>query len=396
LPMSAPLFLKQAQEHLPRAVELRRRIHACPELGLELPETRAAILEELEGLGLDIRTCTTTSGVIATLRGARPGPTLLLRADMDALPMTEDNDFAFKSRHPGRMHACGHDAHVAMLVGAARMLAELRGELAGAVKLMFQPGEEGFFGARHMIEEGVLEAPQVDAAFAIHVDPRLPSGLVATRPGPLLASADNFSIEVSGRGGHASMPHDAVDPIPVACEIVLALQSLVTRRIDVFRPVVLTVAKIEAGTTSNVIPASARLRGTLRAVSEESGERARAGIQRVVAGIAAAHGVEARVELERGYPVTANDPGFVEFSLRASRELLGGAKVVEMPSPLMGAEDFSYVLERVPGAMFFLGARPEGVERAAPCHSNLMQIDEAAMATGMALHAAIARSYLSA
>jgi len=308
--------------------------------------------------------------------------------------MTEDNALDFKSRHPGRMHACGHDAHVAMLVGAARVLAEARGELAGAVKFMFQPGEEGFFGARSMIEEGVLEAPRVDAAFAIHVDPRTPLGMVETRRGPLLASSDNFTIEVIGRGGHASMPHDAVDPIPVACEIVLALQSLITRQIDVFRPVVLTVAKIEAGTTSNVIPETARLRGTLRAVSEESGERARVGMERLVTGIAAAHGLEARIKLEKGYPVTVNDPGFVGFVVDTSRALLGEAQVVEMPSPIMGAEDFSYVLQRVPGAMVFLGARPQGVQNPAPCHSNLMQIDENAMATGIALHVAVARAYL--
>jgi amidohydrolase len=389
------MILKYAQEQLPRAIELRRRIHACPELGLELPETRAAILGELADLSLEVRTCTTTSGIVATLRGSRPGPTLLLRADMDALPMSEDNALDFKSRHPGRMHACGHDAHVAMLVGAARVLAQTRGELAGAVKFMFQPGEEGFFGARHMIEEGVLETPRVDAAFAIHVDPRTPSGTVETRRGPLLASSDNFTIEVVGKGGHASMPHDAVDPIPVACEIVLALQTLVTRQIDVFRPVVLTVAKIEAGTTSNVIPETARLRGTLRAVSEESGERARAGMERLVAGIAAAHGLEARIKLEKGYPVTANDPSFVGFVLDTSRALLGESQVHEMPSPIMGAEDFSYVLQRVPGAMVFLGARPEGVRDPAPCHSNLMQIDENAMATGIGLHVAVARAYLA-
>jgi len=386
-----PELRREAQSLLGDAVALRRRIHEHPELGLENPRTRDVVLEALAGLDLEISRSQQTTGLVARLRGGRPGPTILLRADTDALPMPEDTGLSFASQEEGRMHACGHDAHVAMLATGARLLAGRRDELAGEVRFMFQPGEEGLGGARVMLEEGLLEG--VDAAFAIHVDPTVPAGAVASRAGALLAAADAFVVEVTGKGGHASMPHHALDPIPVACEIVSALQSLVTRRIDVFDPAVLSVTQVEAGTAFNVVPERALLKGTIRSVSQRTRDRLRAGLQRVVEGVTAAHEMQGEVRLFPGYPVTENHGGFVEFARGVVSKLVGDERWIEMPAPIMGAEDFSYVLEQVPGAMVFLGARPDDAA-VAPIHSNRMILNESAMATGIALHAAMALCYL--
>ena len=387
-------LLEEAKALLPDCIALRRRLHAEPELGLDLPATQKAVLEAIAGLGLEVETGGRTSAVVAMLRGARPGPTLLLRADMDALPMKEDTGLDFASTREGAMHACGHDAHVAMLASAARLLAARRGELAGNVKLVFQPGEEGFGGAKILIDEGVLSrAPRVDAAFAIHVDPSTPAGVVAGRAGPILAAADLVSIDLTGRGGHASMPHLTLDPIPAACEIVLALQSLVTRRIDAFDPAVLTIARLQSGTTANVVPETANLLGTLRVVSERTRTAMHEGIRRVAEGVAAAHGLGVKAHVVAGYPVTVNDAGFAGFARAVASELVGARRVVDIPQPIMGAEDFAFVLQQVQGAIVFLGARPEGRE-SGPLHSNRMVLDEDALATGIALHAAVALRYL--
>jgi len=380
-----------AEELLPRAIDLRRRIHRHPELGLQLPETRRAILEDLEGLDLELELSQKTSGIVATLRGAKPGPSIVLRGDMDALPMPEDTDLAFKSEVDGAMHACGHDSHVAMLSGAARLLAAHRDQLAGNVMFMFQPGEEGFHGAKLMLDEGLLDG--ADAGFAIHIFPIVPCGMVASKRGALMASADEFKIELRGRGGHASMPHQALDPIPAACELVGALQTMVTREADAFDPVVVTVSVVHAGTTYNVIPETARVGGTIRSISERARKRTHDAIGRVARGIADAHGLEADVELILGYPVTINHDAFTDFALDTARALLGGDKVVESPNPVMGAEDWSYVLQRIPGCMVILGVRPDDAAPA-PCHSNRMVLNEQGMATGIALHGAVALRYL--
>jgi hippurate hydrolase len=394
--MEAPMtdlvpLLDAAKELLPEVTALRRAIHQEPELGLENFATRDKVLQMLSGLPLEIALHRKSSGLVATLRGARPGRRILLRADTDALPMPEDNDLPFRSQRPGAMHACGHDSHTAMLAGAARLLAGLRDELAGEIVFMFQPGEEGFAGAQVMLDEGL---PEADAAFAIHITPLMPSGMIGTRAGPLLASADFFHVAVKGKGGHASMPHDCRDPIPAACEIPLALQTLVTREFNVADPVVVTVTRIAGGTTGNVIPETVELQGTIRALSEIARKRAQDGLGRVAKGIAQAHGVEADVTLLRGYPVTVNDASFADFSKQVARELLGSRGVIEFDAPVMGAEDFSYVLQRTPGAMVFLGLRPHGADHPAPCHSNRMLIDEDGMAHGVALHAAVALRFL--
>ena len=402
---SAPAIgglLDAAEALQPEVVAIRRRIHRRPEIGLDLPATQAVVLEELAKIGLEGRRGTALSSVVAVISGGRPGPTILLRADMDALPVHEDTGLDFGSEIDGAMHACGHDTHVAMLLGAARLLQERRAELPGTVILMFQPGEEGYAGARTMIEEGLLDAAagggvRPTGALAIHIGTRYPTGEIHLRPGPQMAATDVIRITVRGRGGHASAPHDAVDPIVVAAEIVLALQAMVTRRIDVFDPAVVTIAQITAGTTNNIIPETAFLFGTIRSVSEETRENVRAGVRRVAEGIAAAHGATAEVDLEAGYPVTINDPPFTAFVMDTARSLIGDDRVAEMPAPIMGAEDFSYVLQDVPGAMAFLGARPAGQDPAtAPQnHSNVVVFEESAMPVGVALYAAVAIRHLT-
>ena len=385
-------------------VAIRRRIHRRPEVGLDLPRTQAVILEELSKLGLQGTKGDKLSSVVAVIEGRRPGPTILLRGDMDALPLHEDTGLDFSSEDDGAMHACGHDTHVAMLLGAARLLQERRAELPGHVILMFQPGEEGMGGANTMIEEGLLDADvrgggvRPTGALAIHISTRYPSGEIHLKPGPEMAATDVIRITVRGRGGHASAPHQTVDPIAVAAEIVIALQAMVTRRIDVFDPAVVTIAQITAGTTNHIIPETAFLFGTIRSVSEATRAEVRAGVRRVAEGIAAAHDASAEVDLEPGYPVTINDPAFTAFVTDTARTLVGPERVVELKAPIMGAEDFSYVLQQVPGAMAFLGARPAGEDPAtAPQnHSNLVIFDEAAMATGVALYVAVAIRHLAA
>ena len=388
-------LLDTARELLPDVVDLRRQLHRHPELGLELPRTQSAVLDALDGLGLEISVGERLSSIVADLRGGRPGPTVLLRGDMDALPMPEDTGLDFASTVDNTMHACGHDAHTAMLVGAARLLSARRDDLAGNVRFMFQPGEEGSGGAALMIDEGVLDG--VDAAFAMHIAPNVPSGIVAWRPGAAMASADELTLVVTGRGGHASSPHWALDPVPVACELVLALQSMVTRTVDVFDPAVLTIAQIAAGTVNNVIPESVTMHGTLRAVSERTRHAMWERIRTVAAGVAAAHGAAVEVEVRQGYPVTVNDATFAEFVASVVDDRLGPGRSFQLPNPVMGAEDFSYVLDRVQGAMVFLGVCPPDHPNpfdAPSCHSNRMILHEDNMADGIALHAAVATTYL--
>ena len=375
---------------------LRRSIHLEPELGLHNPKTSAKVRAALAHLPLVWREGPSTSGLVATLESGRPGRSVLLRGDMDALPMPEETGLAFASTIQGAMHACGHDAHTAMLVGAAELLCARAESLTGKVHFMFQPGEEGWHGARFMIDDGLLD-PLPDAAFALHVMPTGPGGLVAGRAGPLLAAADRLFIVVNGRGGHASMPHQTLDPIPVACAIVTAIQTLVTRRFDAADAVVVTVAKIVSGTTNNVIPDSCELDGTMRTLSPKARVRLKDEITRLAEGIASAHGLTATVRIEEGFPVTICDARAVVLGEAVSTALFGAQAFHRMRDPIMGAEDFAYVLEKVPGAMFFLGVAHEGADLASCCglHSTRMVLDEGGMPKGAALLAGLAEEFLA-
>ncbi|MBJ7398351.1 MAG: amidohydrolase [Ilumatobacteraceae bacterium] len=381
-------------------IALRRNLHKWPEIGNSLPKTREQVLSALEGLPLDITLHETTSGIAAMLTGGKPGPTVMLRGDMDALPMPEDTDLDFASKTENCMHACGHDTHTSMLVSTAKLLSDRRSEIPGRVLFMFQPGEEGYHGAKFMLDEGLLNVSKlkdgsdspIKAAYALHITSSMPAGTVGTRSGPVMASSDTLSITITGKGGHASEPFRTLDPIPVACEIVQALQMMITRRIETFDPAVVTITKLIAGTTTNVIPETAKIEGTIRAVSEKTRNKVHDSIRRVAEGIAATYEMQASVEIKLGYPVTVNDAPSVDFALDVAESLLGEGKAVHMPSPIMGAEDFSYVLNQIPGAMVFLGGTPEGLNPATapPNHSNRVMFDEASMAHGVALYSSLA------
>ncbi|MFB7941340.1 M20 family metallopeptidase [Streptomyces sp. NPDC056049] len=376
-------------------IALRHALHREPELGLDLPRTQRAVLDALAGLPLEITLGEQLTSVTAVLRGGRPGPAVLLRGDMDALPVQEDTGVPYASEVPGRMHACGHDLHTAGLVGAARLLAARRDELPGDVVLMFQPGEEGMGGAGLMIEEGVLDAAgsRVVAAYALHVTSTLlPTGYAAVRPGPMLAASDSVTLTVRGAGGHGSSPHSAKDPVPAVCEMVTALQTMVTRTVDVFDPAVLTVGSLHAGSAGNVIPETAVLEATVRSFSTATQAAVRAGFARVVHGVAAAHDVEAELDYRENYPVTENDPAEAAFALRTAQGLLGADRAFEAPRPLTGSEDFSLVLREVPGAYLGIGACPPDRDPAtAPMnHSPQAVFDDRAVLDAAVLLAELA------
>ncbi|GAA1710383.1 M20 family metallopeptidase [Nonomuraea bangladeshensis] len=393
-------FMESAQDMRDELVQLRHSLHTTPELGLHLPRTQEKVLAALDGLPLEIRTGEALSSVTAVLRGGRPGPAVLLRGDMDALPVTEKNDLPFVSQLPGQMHACGHDLHTAMLAGAAHLLSARREELAGDVIFMFQPGEEGHEGAKYMIDEGVLEAAgeRPVAAYGMHVvSSMLPNALFASRPGPIMAAADVFCVTVKGRGGHGSSPHRALDPIQAGCAMVTALQTMVTRTFDVFDPVVVTVGSFHGGSADNVIPDEARFEATVRTFSKENRALVKRRLVELVEGIAAAHGMTAETSFGMGYPVTVNDQDEAGFVGRTADELFGPGRYFVAPQPVMGSEDFSYVLERVPGAFVFLGACPPDLDPAtAPYnHSPEARFDDAVLTDGAALYASLAATRLA-
>lgn len=380
-------------------VGLRRRLHQVPEIGLDLPQTQALVLEALEGLGLEVTTGRALSSVVAVLRGAAvpegaPRPSVLLRGDMDALPVTEEVEVDYRSTN-GAMHACGHDLHVAALVGAARILAERRDELAGDVVLMFQPGEEGPGGAAVMIEEGLLEASgtPVSAAYTLHVFSAEHSlGTWFGRPGPQMAAADEMTVRVIGQGGHGSQPHRASDPIPAACEMVLALQTRVTRGFDVFDPVVVTVGRFAAGTKDNIIPDDAVFEGTVRTLSTAARTQAIADIERACRGIAHAHGLEVEITWASGaYPVTVNDEAEFDLARDTVVDLFGADRWVDMANPELGSEDMAVVFEHVPGAYLNLSACATGdPELADDNHSPRAAFDDSVLPDAAAYLAEVA------
>ncbi|MEM8724299.1 MAG: M20 family metallopeptidase [Pseudomonadota bacterium] len=391
-------LIESARSLAPEITALRRAIHAEPEVGLHTPLTMAKVREALADLPLEWRSGASTTGAVATLRGGKAtdaSPRVLLRGDMDALPMDEKTDLEFASTIPGRMHACGHDTHTAMLAGAARLLCDKKEEIAGTVDFMFQPGEEGYHGARFMLDDGLID-PLPDAAFALHIMPNAPFGVIAGKPGPLMAAADQFNITVRGKGGHASMPHDCADPVPAAAAIVGAVQAMVTRRFNAASAVVVTVTQIHTGTAHNVIPDEAMLAGTIRTLSPEHRDKAHALIAETASDVARSYGVEASCDIEAGFPVTICDPQAVTLGNKVAKELGGEEAWRDLPAPIMGAEDFSYILEKVPGAMFFLGVAPQGEDWTQCCaiHSPRMHVDESALPQGTAMLAGCALEFI--
>jgi hippurate hydrolase len=385
----------------PDLVALRRRLHQIPEIGLQLPRTQQAVLQALDGLPLEITLGQGLSSVTAVLRGGRSGgPVVLLRGDMDGLPVTERTGEVFTSQNEGAMHACGHDLHTAGLVGAARLLCQRAAELPGDVVFMFQPGEEGYDGAHHMIDEGVLEAAgrPAAAAYGLHVSSsKIRAGVFTGRPGPLMAASAGLTVRVVGAGGHGSTPHRTLDPVPAACEMVTALQTMVTRRFDVFDPVVITVGSFHAGTRRNVIPDEAVFDATVRAYSTETMVKLSDYAVRVCEDIATAYGLRAEATFEGEYPVTVNDAAEHEFLADTVRDLLGEERFEPMDNPLTGSEDFSRVLDRVPGAYVFLGATMADDPETAPTnHSALARFDDKVLPDGAALLAELAVRKLTA
>ena len=369
-------------------IALRRDFHMHPELGFEEVRTAGIVADRCKRLGYETRTGVGRTGVVAILRTGRPGKTILLRADMDALPVQEESGVPFASAHPGKMHACGHDGHTAILLGAAEMIAARKDALCGTIVLCFQPAEEGQGGAKAMIEDGVLDDPHVDHVYGLHLLSQAPCGIVKVRPGPVMASSDSIEITVHGRGGHGAAPHETIDPILTAAHFITQVQSIVSRKVEPIEPAVVTIGAIHGGTIHNVIPDDVRMLGTVRAFSADVRKQMQPRIEAVLRGACEAHGATYDLEYKWRYPVTSNDAEQARFVRELAARTLGPERSLEM-TPTMGAEDFSFMLERRPGCFFFLGTQSD--ERTAiPHHNARFAIDEKALDAGVQMMVALA------
>ncbi len=391
-----PQPIRITDEVVRTVTDLRRELHAHPELSFDLPETARRVLERLERLpGLTVRTGVAEHGIVATLNADKPGRCVALRADMDALPLGEVNNLPYASTVAGRMHACGHDGNTACLVGAAMVLCGMADELPGKVKFIFQPAEEGGGGGRVMCEAGALDDPPVDMAFALHAWPVLALGEVGVRSGPALASTDTPKITIRGAGGHGAHPESCVDPVVVAAHVILALQSISSRFIKPTEPVVVTLSQVHAGTTHNIIPSEAMIEGTIRTLSPEVRQRTHELVRQIATQTAVAYGATAEVEIEPGYPPLINDQGAADLVAEVGEGVVGSEKVVRIEPPSMGGEDFAYYAERVPAAMWRLGVRPKNQTTAPGLHTPTFDFNDAAIPTAIAMHCETARRALT-
>ncbi len=377
-------------------ISLRRDFHMYPEVGLELYRTSQKVAEYLESIGLEVKRNVAKTGVVGLLKGAKPGKTIMLRADMDALTLQELNDVPYKSKIDGVMHACGHDGHTAMLLVAAKILKSHQSELNGNVKFVFQPSEEKFppGGALPMIEEGVLKNPDVDYAFGLHLWTQLECGKIGIRSGALMAAADEFQITLKGQGGHGAQPHYCKDPVVAAAELVMALQTIVSRKVDPLESVVVTVGKVQAGSAFNIIPQTAILQGTVRTLSESSRSLVKESIERITRGVCLAHQMDFDIDYKDGTAVLVNDEKLTEQVRKIAESVFGKENVVEVP-PTMGGEDMSFFLKEVPGVFYFIGASnsQKGLNRFH--HSPYFDIDEDSLLVGTQMHVSLVLSMLT-
>lgn len=379
---------------LTELIETRRDLHMHPEIAFNEVRTAGIAAERLRALGYDVREGVAKTGVVATLNGAHPGPTILVRADMDCLPVTEENDVPYKSRNPGLMHACGHDGHTSIALAAARLLADKRKSLHGNVKFAFQPAEESPGGAEPMIAEGAMENPRVDACIGLHLWNDLPAGVVGVLEGPLMAAADQWRARIIGKGGHGAAPHATVDPIVAAAHAVTALQSIVARNVDPLKSGVVTVGTFHSGQAFNIIAHEATLSGTTRTFDEDVQDLLERRVREVLEHTAAAFGARAEVEYERGYPVLVNDAGMCDLVRAAAKEVVGEENVINA-TPTLGGEDMAYFLREAPGCFFFVGsATPD--EDVYPHHNPRFNIDESALPVGVQVIVRAVVKYLSA
>jgi amidohydrolase len=390
---------RAAEQMRPALVETRRDIHRHPELGNREQRTGALVAERLRALGLEVRHPVAKTGVVGVLRGGKPGPVVAVRADLDALPIEERNDVPYRSQNPGVKHACGHDAHTTMVLGAAEILSRLRPRLPGTVVFLFQPAEEGppegeEGGAALMIKEGALDAPKVEAIYGLHVDPFLEVGEVGWSVGPIFASSDTFTIEVAGRKTHGAYPHTGLDPVPVAAELVQALQLVVSRQLDAQNPKVLTIGEIHGGNRFNIIADKVTMKGTIRTLDAALRRDLRERMERTVKGVAEAHGATASLTFrDSGNPPTVNEAAHTRASL-PSLERVYGARVLEV-KPQMGAEDFALFAERVPGLYVKLGVRNAARGFTAPIHTEDFDIDEDVLPLGVRAVATLVWDFLA-
>lgn len=392
--MFKSIILEKAEKLKDKLITIRRDIHAHPEIGMHENRTAKVIADKLKELGIEVQEHVGGTGVVGLLRGKEPGRTILLRADMDCLRLREENDIKYKSQYPEFMHACGHDAHVSWLIGAASILAEFKDEFSGNVKFLFQPAEEGAGGAEKTIHSGVLENPKVDVVIGAHVWPGIAAGKIGIKPGPLMAASDNFKIVIHGKGGHGGQPQKCIDPIAVACEIYMALQTVISRKVDPLEPAVISIGKFNAGSAHNIIPDRAELEGTIRTLTYEVREKMPAMIESIIKGISEANGAEYEFDFTPYHAPVVNDYEITTMLGKAASRVIGAKNVIIVDKPTMIGEDFSSFEEKVPGTFFWVGNLNKEKGITEPLHSPEFNVDEDIIYKAAAIFAQFALIYL--